>query len=72
MVTKLLSKTFIEKLKTQVFILSAEKLKEKWQIFERRFFAAYIINHVIYLATAKIRKITLSGENKLILTEMSH
>jgi hypothetical protein len=34
MVTKLLSKTFIEKLNTQVFILSAEKLKEKWQIFE--------------------------------------
>ena len=34
MVTKLLNKTFIEKLDTQVFILSAEKLKEKWQIFE--------------------------------------
>ena len=34
MVTKLLSKTFIEKLNTQVFILNAEKLKEKWQIFE--------------------------------------
>ena len=35
MVTKLLSKIFIEKLNTQVFILSAEKLKEKWQIFEQ-------------------------------------
>jgi hypothetical protein len=35
MVTKLLSKTFIKKLNTQVFILSAEKLKEKWKIFER-------------------------------------
>ena len=35
MVTKLLNKTFIEKLNTQVFILSAEKLKEKWQIFEQ-------------------------------------
>ena len=29
MVTKLLSETFIEKLKTQVFILSPEKLKGK-------------------------------------------
>ena len=35
MVKKLLSKTFIEKLNTQVFILSAEKLKGKWHIFER-------------------------------------
>jgi len=33
-VIKLLSETFIEKLKTQVSILSPEKLKEKWWIFE--------------------------------------
>jgi len=32
MVTKLLNKTFIEKLMT-VFILSLEKAKEKWRIF---------------------------------------
>ena len=43
MVTKLLSETFIEQLKTQVFILSPEKLKEKWRIFEPTIFAAYII-----------------------------
>jgi len=43
MVTKLLSETFIEQLKTQVFILSPEKLKEKWQIFELTIFATYII-----------------------------
>ena len=31
--TKLLSETFIEKLKTQIFILCPEKVKEKWWIF---------------------------------------
>jgi len=37
MVTKLLSESFIEKLKTQVSILSPEKLQEKRWIFGRRF-----------------------------------
>jgi len=31
--TKLLTETFIEKLKTQIFILCPEKVKEKWRIF---------------------------------------
>ena len=47
-VTKLLSETFIEKLKTQILILSPEKAKEKRLIFWADYFAAYIICHVIY------------------------
>jgi hypothetical protein len=51
--TKLLNETFIEKLKTQIFILCLEKVKEKWLIFRANDFAAYIIEHVIFLATAR-------------------
>jgi len=72
-VTKLLSGTFIEKLKTQVSILSPEKLKEKWRIFERRFFATYVIEHMMHLATAKIRKDnTPGGENEAHSHRTSH
>ena len=48
MVTKLLSETFIQKLKTLVFILSPEKAKEKLGIFWADNFAAYIINHMMH------------------------
>lgn len=71
--SKLLSKNFIEKLNTQVFILSAEKLKRKVADFRAMIFAAYIIEHVIHLATAKIRKDnTPGGENEAHSHRTSH
>ena len=69
-VPKFLGKTFIEKLKPQIFILCPEKVKEKLGDFWDEDFAAYITQNVMYLT---ITEMTLQvGKNKPHSHRMLH